>query len=499
MPPSPCVVGLDLGTSSVKVAAFTSDGQRLALAAQPLTQRHDEPGAAEQDPGLVLAAAARALTQVGQQVATAGFTVARVGISAAMHSVIPLAADGQPLAPAMLWMDTRARNVAERLRASPAGQALYARTGTPIHAMSPLCKLLWLREARPDRFSAAVRFASLKEWLWQRWWGAWEVDASLASATGLYSHDSGTWDPEALRLASIGAAQLSTLVPTTYTRQGMKVPELLAAGYSVETRWTIGASDGVLANLAENALDGRRLAITLGTSLAVRVGSTRPVVEPRTQLFSYVLGEGRFVVGGASNNGGALLDWLYRSVLGGPGAAAANALPPAFEALVAEARSITSDGIICLPYVAGERAPLWDAGARGALVGLGVAHHAPQIMRAAVEGILYNARWIAEPLLARQPAPQAIVASGRLLEEPWIRQLAADIFELPVQLLGDTDASLLGAVKLARIAAGEWTWDHNPYPTTNGAAEVSTPRDAGRYRGAYAEFRRLAGVLAGYT
>jgi gluconokinase len=398
----------------------------------------------------------------------------------------------------MLWMDTRARSVAERLRSSPTGQALYARTGTPIHAMSPLCKLIWLREARPNRFAAAARFASLKEWLWQRWWGAWEVDTSLASATGLYSHDRGTWDPEALRLTGIGAAQLSMLVPTTHTRQGITAPELLAAGYSAETRWTIGASDGVLANLAENALDGRQLAMTLGTSLAVRVGSALPVVEPDTQLFSYVLAEGRYVVGGASNNGGALLDWLYRSVLGGPGAAA-TALPPAFDDLLAEAGSSTSDGMICLPYVAGERAPLWDAGARGALVGLSVTHRAPQIMRAAVEGILFNARWIAEPLLARQPAPQAIVVSGRLLEDPWLRQLAADIFALPVRLLGDTDASLLGAVKLAHIAAGEWTWDHNPYPTADGAAEVSTPHDAGRYRGAYAEFRRLAGVLMGHT
>jgi gluconokinase len=499
MSPMPCVVGLDLGTSSVKAAAFDADGRRMALAAQPLTQRHDEPGAAEQDPSLVLAAAMRAMTQIGHEVASAGYTVARVGISAAMHSLIPIGANGQPLAPAMLWMDTRARSVAERLRATPTGLALYARTGTPIHAMSPLCKLLWLREARPDRFTAATRFASLKEWLWHCWWGAWEIDASLASATGLFDHSSGTWDREALGLAGIEQAQLSTLVPTTHSRQGMSAPELLAAGYNPETRWTIGASDGALANLAENALDGQQLAITLGTSLAVRVGSAQPVVEPRTQLFSYVLAEGRYVVGGASNNGGALLEWLYRSALGGPGAAAADALPPAFDALLAEAGSAASDGVICLPYVAGERAPLWDAGARAAIVGLSVTHRAPQILRAAVEGILCNARWIAEPLLARQPAPTSIVASGRLLNEGWIRQLAADIFALPVRSRGDTDASLLGAVKLARIAAGEWSWDHDPYAATNGAAEDTTPRDAARYQAAYAEFRRLAGRLLGHT
>jgi gluconokinase len=423
--------------------------------------------------------------------------VAQVGISAAMHSLIPVAADGQPLAPAMLWMDTRAGAVAERLRATPEGVALYARTGTPIHAMSPLAKLLWLREAHPDRFRAAARFVSLKEWLWQRWWGAWEVDASLASATGVYATTSGTWDAEALRLAGIGPDRLSALVSTTYMREGVTAPDLLAAGFTHATRWTIGASDGALANLAVDALDSRRLAITLGTSLAVRIGSAAPVVEPVSQLFSYVLAEGRYIVGGASNNGGVVLDWLFRDVLGGASAAAAGPLPPAFDALVAAAGETSSDRLICLPYVAGERAPLWNAEARGVLAGLSVSHSAPQIMRAAIEGILCNARWIAEPLLKRQPAPREVVATGRLLEEPWIRQLAADVFDLPVRQLGDVDASLLGAVKLAHIAAGEWPWDHSAYPSGTGAAQVSTPQHADRYRDAYVRFRRLAASIYG--
>ncbi|HEV2238948.1 MAG TPA: gluconokinase [Ktedonobacterales bacterium] len=494
MAPSPCVVGLDLGTSSVKAAAFAEDGSQIVAAAEQLAQRHDEPGAAEQDPEVVYQATMRALAAVGREAAARGHRVALVGISAAMHSLIPVAADGQPLAPAMLWMDTRAGPLAEQLRATPQGTALYARTGTPIHAMAPLAKLLWLRAKHPDRFGAAARFVSLKEWLWHRWWGAWEVDASVASATGLYAAASGMWDAEALRVAAIGPERLSTLVPTTAIRQGITTPDLLAAGFSPATRWNIGASDGALANLAVDALDGQRLAITIGTSLAVRIGSAMPVVEPVSQIFSYVLAEGRYVVGGASNNGGVLLDWLFRDVLGGA-SAADGPLPPAFNALVAAAGATTSDGLVCLPYVAGERAPLWDAGARGVLAGLSLSHSQPQIMRAAIEGSLLNARWIAEPLLKRRPAPHEVVATGRLLEEPWIRQLAADIFDLPVRLLGDVDASLVGAAKLARIAAGEWSWERNAYPPGVAAAQTSTPQDAARYRDLYARFRRLAAAI----
>jgi gluconokinase len=494
----PCTVGLDLGTSSVKAAALTADGRQVAHAAETLSQRHDEPGAAEQDPELVYQAAMRALLQVGQQAAAAGCTVAQVGVSAAMHSLIPVATDGEPLAPAMLWMDTRAASAAERLRHTPEGLDLYRRTGTPVHAMSPLAKLLWLRAERPDRFQAAERFVSLKEWLWWRWWGAWEVDASIASATGLRALATGAWDPEALRLARIALDRLSILVPTTAVRQGISAPALLAAGYTAATRWTIGASDGALANLAVNALDGRRLAITIGTSLAVRVGSAEPVTDVASQLFCYVLADGRYVVGGASNNGGVLLDWLFRGVLGALGVAPAGPLPAAFDELMEAAGNSASDGLICLPYVAGERAPLWDAGARGVLAGLSVSHTAPQIMRAAIEGILFNARWIAEPLLKRRDAPREICATGRLLEKAWIRQLAADIFGLPVRLLGDVDASLLGAVKLARIAAGEAVWDDPVYTSAEGESQLSAPRDTERYQVMETRFRRLAAMLHEY-
>ena len=120
---------------------------------------------AEQDPDAVVEAATAVLAQVVRQAQTLGYHVARAGISAAMHSILPVGADERPLLPALLWMDGRAEGEAHALWATPAGKALYARTGTPIHAMAPLAKLLWLRTRRPDVFAAATRFVSLKEWI----------------------------------------------------------------------------------------------------------------------------------------------------------------------------------------------------------------------------------------------------------------------------------------------------------------------------------------------
>src|SRR5262249_13700514 len=145
-----------------------------------------------------------------------GYTVERVGLSAAMHSVIPVAADGTPQSNAITWMDTRASADARALWESPEGKQLYQRTGTPIHAMSPLLKLIWIRTRQPKIFQSAHTFVSLKEWVWHRWFGEWKVDASIASATGLYNLHDGTWDAGALALAGIDEERLSRIVPTTY-------------------------------------------------------------------------------------------------------------------------------------------------------------------------------------------------------------------------------------------------------------------------------------------
>jgi gluconokinase len=496
-----CTIGVDMGTTHVKSVAIAADGRELARAEETLTLAHDESGAATQPPDTVYAAATRTLVAAARQVTSQGYTVARVGFSAAMHSLIPVAADGHALTPALTWMDTRAAEDAEALWRTPQGPALYSRTGTPIHAMSPLCKLLWLRRAQPDVFSSAARFVSLKEWVWQGWLGAWEVDASLASATGLYALAQHAWDAEAHSLAGISPDRLSALVPTTAIRRGVREPALRKAGITDETAFVIGASDGVLANLGVGAITREEMVITIGTSCAVRLGTPRPVTDPATRSFCYVLASERYIAGGPSNSGGIVLDWLYHDLLSGrlgvpPEAWDARDEANRFARLLAAAATVHDEQLIVLPYLSGERAPLWNAHATAACLGLSVRHTAAHVLRAAVEGILFNALWIAESLFIELGRPARLVASGKVLEAPWIRQLAADIFELPVAYRGAIDASVLGAVAIAEIATGERAWEDAATPAS-GADDVLTPSASGRYAEKYARFREMAALLGG--
>ena len=485
-------IGVDLGTTTIKAIAFADDGDHeIAEARDTVALDTGADGAAEQDAEAVADAATRVLARVARQTGEAGFTVARVGLSAAMHSLLPVGPGDRPSTGAMLWMDTRADAEARRLWATREGQALYARTGAPVHAMMPLLKLAWLRSARPDLHRTAARFVSLKEWVWHRWFGEWAVDQAIANASGLYDVHRGEWDPEALAVAGIDAGRLSPIVPTTAVRHDAHDGELRSAGLGGDTPFAIGASDGVLANLGVGAVDRKRLVVTVGTSLAARVGAARPVTDPATRSFCYVLGPGRFVVGGASNSGGLVLDWLCKKVLG------EDREPGAIARLLADAASVDTGPLVCLPYVTGERAPLWDAGARGVLAGLEHGHGAPHLVRAAVEGLIFNAYWIVSGLLDLVGRPDEVVATGQVLGQPWIRQLTADVFDLPVRDGGDRDASVAGAARLARIATGGLTWEAAAQAESPGGGALATPREAAAYRPKYQRFRRLADTFRG--
>ncbi len=487
-----CTIGIDLGTTNAKVIAFDLDGREITHADAPVELFHDEAGAAEQDPAAIATAVTDALARAAAQARQQGYSVERVGISAAMHSLIPVAADDTPLGRAIIWMDVRARAEAEALWNSPEGKAVYQRTGTPVHAMSPLAKLIWLRAKHGDLFQKAARFVSVKEWIWHQWFGEWSVDASIASATGLYNLRQGTWDAGALQLAGINASQLSRLVPTTYVKRDVREPRLLNAGITRETAFAIGASDGVLANLGAGVITSDQMVLTIGTSLAVRTGTSLPVTDDASRAFCYALDTDRFIVGGASNNGGIVLDWLYHKLLSGQlaGEPEGNRLG----ALIEAAAQVRADDLLFLPYVAGERAPIWEADATGVLLGLNLEHTSAHVMRAAVEGVLFNAYWIASRLFEHVGVPRQIVASGRVLEAEWIRQLAADIFGIPIRLRGTSDASAEGAAAIANIATGLWSWEHAVRRLGEGGVLMHPSGDGG-YQRRFQRYRRLTTAL----
>jgi gluconokinase len=158
------------------------------------------------------------------------------------------------LSNSITWGDIRASVWAERIKNEFDGEAIYRRTGTPIHPMSPLCKLMWMRHEKAEVFNRAARFVGIKEYVLFRLFGEWLVDYSIASATGMFNLEQLDWDEGALALLRVDAHQLPKPVPTTYQLQGLDAAVAERLGLRTDTPFVIGANDGVLSNLGVNAI-----------------------------------------------------------------------------------------------------------------------------------------------------------------------------------------------------------------------------------------------------
>ncbi len=443
-----CFVGVDVGTTNVKALAMPSDlSQILAHASAPVTTLHPQPGYAEQDPAEIWAAFVQVISEVCRELVSGGHVITHVAFCTAMHSLLPMAADGASLGNAILWSDNRAEEQANTLRTTQAdlGKAIYTQTGTPLHPMIPLCKLAWLREHDPRSLRRTARFGSIKEFLWHKLTGEFEIDYSIATATGLFDESKREWSELAMDFAGVRVDQLSTPVPTTYQRTYQPRPETAGTGLTAGISLVIGASDGCLANLGAGAIKRGTATLTIGTSGAIRQTVRKPLRDPQVRLFCYFLDEGYYVVGGPTNNGGNVLEWVSEKLI-----------QQDTEAVLAEAATIApgSDGLLFLPYLQGERAPLWDASVRGAYLHVDWQHTRAHFARAALEGVLFNLLSINELLTSHTGPARVIHANGGFAQSTLWVQMLADIAGIPVRLNASNESGSMGAILLTMKATG---------------------------------------------
>lgn len=267
--------------------------------------------------------------------------------------------------------------------------------------------------------------------------GQWICDHSIASATGLMRLDTQAWDEEALKLAGIGPERLPRLVAPQFHLHAL-------TGAPIGTSVIAGASDGCCANLGAEATQPGDVVITIGTSSALRACVQAPYLDPQMRTFCYLLDAARPVIGGGANSGAYVLQWMKENLFAYRGSLSR------FYALAATAPP-GSEGLLFFPYLMGERAPLWNPHIRGALSGLGVAHTRAHLIRAAMEGVVYNLASIYEVLRTETPLKRLVATGGFTQNALWL-QICADVFQTPVQTVPGLEASARGALALAREA-----------------------------------------------
>lgn len=451
------MIGVDIGTTSTKAVLFEENGTIVASANEGYPLYTPTSDVAEQDPEEIFAAVLTSIKQIMDQSGIDPKNVLLVSFSTAMHSVIPVDADGKPLMRCLTWADNRSVEWAEKLKTELGGHDIYLRTGTPIHPMSPLSKLLWLRHDMPEIFNKASKFISIKEYVFAKLFGEYVVDHSIASCTGLMNLERLDWDEEALRVAGITPDRLSALVPTTHILNGLSVAYAEEMGLLPSTPFVIGASDGVLSNLGVDAIDPGVVAVTIGTSGAIRTVVDRPKTDPKGRIFCYALTEKHWVIGGPVNNGGVIFRWVRDEFAASEVETAKRLGISPYDVLtkIGERVRPGSDGLLFHPYLAGERAPLWNPNARGSFFGLTLHHQKEHMIRSVLEGVIYNLYTVLLAMEEQIGQPKKIQATGGFARSPLWRQMLADIFDQRVIIPESIESSCLGAVVLGLYALGK--------------------------------------------
>ncbi|WP_411348393.1 gluconokinase [Paenibacillus sp. WLX2291] len=450
------MIGVDIGTTSTKSVLFEENGTVITSANIGYPLHTPTPSTAEQDPDQILRAVMDTIASVMTQSGTSAEQILFVSFSSAMHSLIAVDEQGTPLTNCITWADNRSADYARRLKEEHNGHEIYLRTGTPIHPMSPLSKLMWMREEQQDIFNAAHKFISIKEYVFFRLFGTYVIDHSIASCTGLLHLQQLDWDREALELAGVTPERLSTLVPTTHSVEGLHAEAASAMNLSVSTPFIVGASDGVLSNLGVGAIDPGVVAVTIGTSGAIRTVVDKPLTDQKGRIFCYALTEDKWVIGGPVNNGGMLFRWVRDEFAASEVETAKRLGIDSYDVLtrIAEQVPAGSEGLLFHPYLTGERAPLWNPDARGSFIGLTMKHRKEHMIRSVLEGVIFNLYTVMLAMKEQIGHPAKIHATGGFARSPLWRQMMADIFDQDVVVPESIESSCLGAVVLGLYGTG---------------------------------------------
>jgi xylulokinase len=485
------LLGLDLGTSSVKALLMQEDGTALGEGSAPYPVRAPRPGWAESSPNDWWAAVLEAAEAA---VGRSGAGVTALGLSGQMHGVVLADERGLPLRPAVLWADARSGAELSAYRGLDGDLTRQLANPPAVGMAGP--SLLWLRDHEPDTYTSARWALQPKDWLRMRLTGDVAAEPSDASATLLYDLPADDWSYAAVEGLGLRAELLAPLVPSAAVAGTLTAEAAGELGLQEGLPVAAGAADTAAAMLGAGLLRPGPVQLTVGTGGQVVTPRRNQDPDPhlRTQLYRGAV-PGLWYSMAAVQNAGLALEWVRKTL----GASWEEVYDEAF------AVPVGSGGVSFLPYLSGERTPRFDPGARGAWTSLGLDHTRGHLLRAALEGVTFALREGLEALedlgvsapelrLAGGGASGASGRSGDL----W-RQLLADVLGRPLWLLPDrisSVASARGAAFLAGLASGVYSAAEDTLRLTAEPERSIRPGDAD-YGAAYERYTEIYPRLHG--
>ncbi len=440
------IVGLDVGTSSVRALLFDEEFQSLPdLGLQKkyqITTKSD--GRVEVDPKLLLQLTCDCLDALHAQMTNKGLKAAGVAMSTFWHCFVGIDRDGKPTTPIVHLFDTRSGQQMDQLTTTFEASWLHAITGCVPHTSYWPAKLLWLRETQPENFRATARWVSVGEYLLRELTGKGAESISMMSASGIWDQRQNDYCLELLQMIGIEREQLAPVEDFDKPCRGLRSEYAARWPLFNGIPWYPAYGDGACNSIGSGCCGPEKFALMIGTSGAMRVVVKRDYVAIPAGIWCYRVNRSRFILGGAISNGGEVFRWATRTLL----------LPQNAEELIAQ-RTPGAHGLVMLPYFAGERSPYWRPDLRAAVSGMSLATEPLDILQACLESVALRFKQIYLLLTRPFAAPAQVIASGgALLNSPVWLQMMADALAHPVVESQVKEASSRGAVMIAAEQMG---------------------------------------------
>ncbi len=484
------LLGIDVGTTTCKVVAFSADGRPLAVAVRAYPLRTPAPSRAELDPEAVWAAVADAAVEVNA--AVADDPVKAVAVSAQGEAVVAVDAAGRVLAPSPVSADARAVAECDLLVARVGGARLATITGQPPHPMHTLPKLMWWAAHEPGLVARSRWFLCYDAFVGMRLGAPPTTDFSMAARTMAFDVQRLAWSREVLEAAGIDEWRLPQVVPSGTPIGTVSAESAAQLGFRGRPLVVAGGHDQPCGAVGVGASAPGRAVFAIGTTACITPVLSGP--DPRLLAAGYPcyphVVDGMFVALAGTQNGGSVLRW-FRDVLGDEERRAAAASGRDVYDLIATAASPKPSPLLVLPHLAGSGPPDNDPCSRGAVVGLTLATTRAEIVRAVLEGVMMEmAVNKAELDDCGVPVRELVAVGGGARSGQWL-QIASDVLGLPVVRSRQAHAACRGAAQLAARGAG---MPSSARPE-DGDRFVPDPATAGHYAERLKLYRSLRDVL----
>lgn len=441
---APLILTLDIGTSSVRMLCFDRLVRQVAHveARQSIEVIASATGAAEIDADALLETCVTLFDQIEPQIAARASDVAAVAVATMATTMVGVAADGRAVGPVRTYADTQSDASADALRLVHDERATHQRTGCLIRPNYWPARLHWIATQRPDEWRQARFWMTFAEYLEYHLLGIRRITPSNAAWTGLLHRDSLTWDATWQTALNLADDALAPIVDVDQPHGGLQPVWALRWPWLASVQWFGAIGDGAAANVGSGCVDAQSLALTVGTTGAMRIALPGHP-EPPAGLWCYRIDKTLALVGGATSEGGNVYHWMRETLQ-------FDGDDDAIESAIA---SMTPDshGLTILPLWAGERSPGWSGAAKATIHGMHLGTTPIELLRAALESIALRFGLIAQML----PTSERVIASGgALLRSPTWLQICADVLGRPVYTSAVIETTARGVAMLALRSLG---------------------------------------------